>query len=156
MPAPKSTTSQPPFPASSTSTLALRVVMMPKDTNHYQTIFGGVILSLIDQAGFVQALRHRHHKWVTAAVDRVEFKAAVHIGDVVNCYARTVREGTTSVTVVVEVEAERCDSGKVVPVTAAQLVMVCIDAEGRPMPWRVDPAAKSARSRELPPLDAHS
>lgn len=141
--------SKPPVaPPSSQPTLALRVVMMPKDTNHYQTIFGGVILSLIDQACFVQALRHRHHKWVTAAVDRVEFKAPVFIGDVVNCRTRTVREGTTSVTVAVEVDAERCDTGQVVPVTSAQLVMVCVDNEGKPMPWRTKAGPNS-------PIEAH-
>lgn len=116
--------------------LVLRVVMMPKDTNHYQTIFGGVILSYIDQAGFVQALRHCHHKWVTAALDRVEFKAPVLIGDVVSFFGRTVREGTTSVTVAIDVQAERHDSGKIVNVTSAQLVMVCVNHAGTPVPWR--------------------
>lgn len=120
----------------STPELVLRVVMMPKDTNHYQTIFGGVILSYIDQAGFVQALRHRHHKWVTAAIDRVEFKAPVLIGDVVSFYGHTVREGNTSVTVAIDVQAERHDTGAVVGVTSAQLVMVCVDHGGTPVPWR--------------------
>ena len=94
---------------------------MPRDTNHYGTIFGGVILSYIDQAGFVAARRHAACKWVTAAIDRVEFKAPVLVGDVVNLYALTTRVGTTSVTVRIEVEAERNTDGTHVPVTAATL-----------------------------------
>lgn len=115
--------------------LALRVVTMPKDTNPYGTIFGGVILSYIDQAGFVQARRHAHVKWVTVAIDRVEFKQPVQLGDVVNFYACTLRSGRTSVTVRVEVEAERFASGQKVPVTSATLVMVAVDDQGRAMPY---------------------
>lgn len=117
------------------SELALRVVTMPKDTNPYGTIFGGVILSYIDQAGFVQALRHAHVRWVTVAIDRVEFKQPVHLGDAVNFYARTVRTGRTSVTVQVEVEAERFDNGEKVPVTSATLVMVAVDEGCRAVPF---------------------
>ena len=116
--------------------LALRVVMMPRDTNHYGTIFGGVILSYIDQAGFVEAQRHAPHKWVTVAVDRVEFKQPVFVGDVVNFYAETAREGTTSVTVKIEVEAERAETGAVVAVTSASIVLVSVDATGKPVPYR--------------------
>lgn len=114
---------------------ALRVVTQPKDTNHYGTIFGGVILSYIDQAGFVEARRHGRHRWVTAAIDRVEFKAPVHTGDVVNFYARTIRKGTSSVTVGVEVEAERYDSGETVPVTSASLTLVSVNAQGKAIPF---------------------
>jgi acyl-CoA thioesterase YciA len=73
---------------------------------------------------------------LTAAIDRVEFKAPVLIGDVVSFYGRTVREGTTSVTVAIDVQAERHDTGAVVGVTSAQLVMVCVDRAGTPVPWR--------------------
>ena len=86
--------------------LSLRVATLPRDTNHYGTIFGGVILSYVDQAGFIEARRHGAHRWVTAALDRVEFKSPVHVGDVVNFYTHTVKTGTKSVTVQVEVEAE--------------------------------------------------
>ena len=123
-------------PAAPQRSLALRVVTMPRDTNQYGTIFGGVILSYIDQAGFVEARRHGVHRWVTASMDRVEFKAPVHLGDTVNLYARTVRTGTKSVTVEIDVEAERFTSGQHVPVTAATLVMVSIDAAGNPIPFR--------------------
>ena len=109
---------------------------MPRDTNHYGTIFGGVILSYIDQAGFVEARHHGQHRWVTAAIDRVEFKAPVHVGDVVNFYATTTRLGTKSVTVSVEVEAERYSDGTTVPVTHATLVMVAVDRDGTPIAFR--------------------
>lgn len=109
---------------------------MPRDTNQYGTIFGGVILSYIDQAGFVEARRHGAHKWVTVALDRVEFKQPVHLGDVVACYTTTTRTGTKSVTIRVEVEAERYESGHVVPVTEASITLVSVDAEGRPIPFR--------------------
>jgi acyl-CoA thioesterase YciA len=120
-------------------TLSLRVGTLPRDTNHYGTIFGGVILSYIDQAGAFEARRHGRHRWVTAAIDRVEFHAPVHLGDIVNFYTRTVRLGTTSVTVQVDVEAERFGSGEVVPVTAATVVLVAVDAGGRPVPFRAPP-----------------
>lgn len=117
------------------SRLALRVVTMPKDTNQYGTIFGGVILSYIDQAGFVEARRHGCHRWVTAAIDSVSFKSPVNVGDTVSFNTRTVRTGTKSVTVAVDVVAERYASDQPVDVTHAQLVMVAVDAEGTPIPY---------------------
>jgi acyl-CoA thioesterase YciA len=119
--------------------LALRIATLPRDTNHYGTIFGGVVLSYIDQAGFVEARRHGSHRWVTAALDRVEFKAPIHVGDVVNLYATPRKFGTKSITILVEVEAERFTTAETVPVTAATMVMVAIDAEGRPIPFRSPP-----------------
>jgi acyl-CoA thioesterase YciA len=113
--------------------LSLRVVTQPKDTNHYGTIFGGVILSYIDQAGFVEAMRHGDHTWVTVAVDKVVFKKPVGVGDIVSLHTRTVRCGTTSVTVMVEVEVERHGTGEMVPVTEAQLTLVAVDGAGRPV-----------------------
>ena len=118
---------------------AIQVVMMPKDTNPYGTIFGGVILSYIDQAGFVEARHHGAHRWVTAAMDRVDFKAPVQLGDVVNLYATTVRTGTKSVTINIEVEAERYHTAQTVPVTSATLTMVSIDSHGKAIPFRSPP-----------------
>lgn len=108
---------------------------MPRDTNQYGTIFGGVILSYIDQAGFVEARRHGGHRWVTVALDRVEFKQPVMLGDVVALYTTTTRAGTTSVTVKVEVEAERYLGGKVVPVTEASITLVSVGDDCRPTPF---------------------
>ena len=115
--------------------LALRVVMMPRDTNQYGTIFGGVILSHVDQAGFVEARRHGAHRWVTAAMDHVDFAAPVHVGDTVGFYTTTTRVGTTSVGVRVDVEAERYDTRQTVCVTTATLTMVAVDDAGRPTPF---------------------
>lgn len=115
--------------------LALRVVTMPRDTNPYGTIFGGVILSYIDQAGFVQALSHGDFTWVTASIERVDFRAPVHLGDIVNVYTRTTRLGRTSLTIEAEVEAERCPEHSAVRVTTATLTMVALDDSGRPTPF---------------------
>lgn len=115
------------------------MVTLPRDTNPYGTIFGGVVLSWIDQAGFVEASRHGRHRWVTAAMDRVEFVAPVLVGDIVSLLTRTVRTGTTSVTVQVAVDAERRHSGACVRVTGATLTMVAVDAEGRPIPFAGPP-----------------
>ncbi|MCA9278109.1 MAG: acyl-CoA thioesterase [Phycisphaeraceae bacterium] len=120
-------------------TLALRVMTLTRDTNQYGTIFGGIILSYIDQAGFVEARRHGRHRWVTASVDRVDFHQPVHLGDVVNCYACTTRLGRTSVTVCVDVEAERYETGETVRVTTAMLTMVAVDAQGRSIPFSSPP-----------------
>lgn len=119
--------------------LALRVVMMPRDTNTYGAIFGGVILSHIDQAGFVEARRHGQHRWVTVALDRVEFHAPVFTGDVVSYFTCTTRTGRTSVTVRVEVDAERYLTGDTTRVTEAQLVMVAVNAAGTPIPFNAAP-----------------
>jgi acyl-CoA thioesterase YciA len=119
--------------------LSLRIVTLPRDTNQYGTIFGGVILSYIDQAGFVEARRHGVHRWVTASIERVDFKAPVHLGDTVNFLTHTVRTGTKSVTVEVAVEAERYTSTDTVPVTSATVTLVSVDAEGRPIPFDSPP-----------------
>ncbi len=119
--------------------LALRLATLPRETNHYGTIFGGVVLSYIDQAGFVEARRHGIHRWVTAAIDRVEFKAPIHVGDIISLYATATKLGTKSITILVEVEAERFSTGEAVPVTAATLVMVAVDASGKPIPFRSHP-----------------
>jgi acyl-CoA thioesterase YciA len=116
--------------------------MMPRDTNHQGTVFGGIILAHVDQAGYIEARRHGLHRWVTASVDRVDFKAPVHDGEVVEFKTRTIRLGRTSVAVQVIVDAERLD-GTWVHVTEAQLTMVAVDAEGRAIPFRDSPSQKA-------------
>jgi acyl-CoA thioesterase YciA len=119
----------------------LRVTMLPRDTNARGTIFGGVILSHIDLAGAVAAHRHAARNFVTKAMHEVEFIAPVYVGDVVSLYATLVREGRTSLTVRVEVEAERFqERGKVVKVTEAEVVYVSIDDHQKPAPIRSDGA----------------
>ncbi len=111
---------------------AIRVVMMPRDTNHHGTIFGGVILSYIDQAGAVAAIRHHCPKLVTVAMDKVIFDKPVHVGDLVSFYAEVCRVGRTSITARVTVVADRESSGEKVTVTTAEVTYVHVDSEGRP------------------------
>lgn len=118
---------------------ALRVVMMPRDANNYGSIFGGVILSYIDQAGYIEARKHGTHRWVTVSLDRVDFKEPVFMGDVVAFLTRTEKTGTTSVKVHVRVEAERFTHGDSVHVTEAHMTMVAVDAAGKPIPFKSPP-----------------
>jgi acyl-CoA thioesterase YciA len=121
--------------------LAIRVVMMPRDTNPYGTIFGGLLLSYIDQAGAIGA-RYEVVKAggpppcvVTVAVNRVEFKQPVLVGDVVSFRTSLVRLGRTSITMHVSVEAER--AGQTLRVTEAEVVSVAVDLSSpdrRPVP----------------------
>lgn len=115
---------------------ALRVVMMPRDANNYGSIFGGVILSYIDQAGYIEARRHGRHRWVTASIERVDFKAPVFLGDVVSFLTQTQSTGTSSVKVRIRVEAERYLGGEVAHVTEAHLTMVAVDDRGKSIPFR--------------------
>ncbi len=127
---------------------AIRVLLLPKDTNAYGTIFGGVILSHIDLASAIEARRAGPHRFVTKAMREVEFHQPVFVGDIVSFYTETRRIGRTSVTVGVLVEAERwgapsAGSGASAPterikVTEAEVVFVAVDAEGRPVPIRAE------------------
>jgi acyl-CoA thioesterase YciA len=115
---------------------AIKVLLLPKDTNALGTIFGGVILSHIDLASAVEARRHAARRFVTKAMNAVEFVAPVYVGDIVNFYCETLRVGRTSVTVRVSVEAERWSGGhgEAIPVTQAEVVLVSVDELGRPCP----------------------
>ena len=114
--------------------LAVKVVMMPRDTNPYGTIFGGVILSYIDQAGAIGA----HHEiqsrgWakqplVTVAMEKVEFHEPVFVGDTVSFWTVLDRIGTTSITIHVTVETER--GGKSLLLTQAEVTYVSVDLQG--------------------------
>jgi acyl-CoA thioesterase YciA len=124
---------------------AIRVLLLPKDTNAYGTIFGGVILSNIDLASAVEARKLAPHRYVTKAMHEVEFHEAVFVGDLVSFYTETARVGRTSVTVRVLVEAERWGSvaesgpirrGERVKVTEAEVVLVAVNELGRPIPIR--------------------
>lgn len=121
-------------PGPPSPTPAIRVVMMPKDTNAQGTIFGGVILSLIDQAAFVEALRQANHRYGTVAMDRVEFHEPVHVGDILSLWAETIRIGRTSVRVHVEVRALRRASRQEIRVTEADVIVVALDDANRPIP----------------------
>jgi len=111
---------------------AIRLTMMPRDTNAHGTVFGGVILSYIDVAGGVEAIRHtKHNRFVTVAMKEVIFHQPVFIGDLVSFYVKTLKVGNTSITVHVDVEASRFDDpGVVVKVTEAEVTFVAIDRNG--------------------------
>src|SRR5436309_7699490 len=86
---------------------AIRVLMMPRDTNAHGTIFGGVILSYIDQAGAIEARRQGCRLMLTVSMDKIVFHEPVHVGDLVSFWTETLRIGTTSITTKVTVEAIR-------------------------------------------------
>ena len=103
--------------------------MMPRDTNAHGTVIGGIILSYIDVAGGVEAVRHtKHERFVTVAMKEVIFHEPVFIGDLVSFYAETLKVGNTSITIHVDVEAERFgNKGQRVKVTEADVTFVAIN-----------------------------
>ena len=114
----------------------IRVTMMPRDTNAHGTIFGGVLLSYIDQAGAIEAPRHVKQKFVTVAIKEVVFHEPVHVGDVVSFFGSVKKKGRTSITVGIEVFSTRMMQAEPeeVRVTEAELTFVAIDSEGKPTP----------------------
>lgn len=123
--------------------LALKVVMMPRDTNPHGTIFGGVILSYIDQAGAVGVYHEIERSgWperqiVSVAMNRVEFHKPIFVGDIVSFWTTIVRIGTTSMTIHVDVEADR--KGHTEHLTEADVTYVAvqmIEGQRRPVPIR--------------------
>ncbi len=114
---------------------SIRVIMMPKDTNAHGTIFGGVILSYIDQAAAVEAKRHGASFIVTVAMREVVFHEPVLVGDLVSFYTKLVRIGRTSITVSVDVVSQRDErSAAPVKVTEAEVTFVNLDERRRPLP----------------------
>ena len=110
---------------------AIRVVMLPRDTNSQGTIFGGVILSYIDMAGAIEAHRKTGmDRFVTVAMREVIFHAPVFVGDLVSFYSETVKVGKTSITTRVMVEAVRYEGHQKVRVTEAEVVYVAVDKTG--------------------------
>jgi acyl-CoA thioesterase YciA len=114
--------------------VVLRVVPMPSDANYTGDIFGGWIMSQVDVAGSIPALRLARGRIATVAVNSFTFKQPVLIGDLVSFYANIVRVGRTSITVDVEVYAQRRTLHEAVKVTEATLTYVAVDEERRPRP----------------------
>ena len=119
--------------------LALKAAMMPRDTNVHGTIFGGVLLSYIDQAGAVGArFEARQNRWpdralVTVGMERVEFHQPVHVGDVVSFWTRLVRVGRSSITMHVLVDADQ--AGETVKLTEATVTYAAVELrDGRRKP----------------------
>jgi acyl-CoA thioesterase YciA len=114
---------------------AIRITLLPRDTNPQGTIFGGIILSYIDIAGAVEAHRRTGvERFVTVAMREVIFHQPVFVGDLVSFYSKILRIGTTSVTVQVIVEAERYGgTSERIKVTEAEVIYVAVDANRRKM-----------------------
>lgn len=113
----------------------LRLVPMPKDTNSGGDIFGGWVMSQVDIAGSIAAIKRARGRVVTVAVNEFQFHKPVFVGDLVSCYAEVVKVGRTSITVFVEVFSERGRHGnECIKVTEATLTYVAIDDQGKPRP----------------------
>lgn len=109
--------------------------MMPRDTNALGSIFGGHILSLIDLAAGQHARTIAPKKYVTKVMREVEFIAPVFVGDAVSFYCTTIKQGRTSISIQIDVEATRgVDSLHTTKVTTAEVVMVAVDSQNRPIP----------------------
>ena len=128
--------------------LVLKVVPMPADVNANGDIFGGWVMAQVDLAGSVLPQRISHTRMVTVAVNEFIFKQPVRVGDILSFYAGVQHVGRTSVTVNVEVFAERfSDQGHFVKVTEARLTYVAIDAQGHPQALPDTPQTRAWREK---------
>ena len=122
-----------PRPAS-VSQSTMTELMMPNMANNLGNVFGGVILSLIDRAAAVAAVRHARCPCVTVAIERVEFREPIHLGELVIAKANVNYVGRTSLDVGVRVEAENMVTGQLRHTNSCHLTFVAVDGEGRPKP----------------------
>ena len=118
----------------STTATVLAQVMTPESANPAGTVHGGIIMKLIDEAGGVAAYRHARANVTTASIDRLDFHAAVHVGDLLTLKASLNFTGRTSMDVGVRVEAENLVTGEVRHAASARLTYVALDAAGKPCP----------------------
>jgi acyl-CoA thioesterase YciA len=113
--------------------LVLKVIPMPADCNANGDIFGGWVMAQVDLAGSVLPARYTDGRMATVAVNEFIFKQPVRVGDILSFFSKVVRIGRTSITVKVEVFAERYRSqGTYIKVTEASLTYVAIDDNGKP------------------------
>ncbi len=117
---------------------AVRTLAMPADANASGDIFGGWLLSQMDIAGGIAAHDLSRGRVATVAVEAMEFHLPVYVGDLVSCYAEVTRAGRTSITVHVETEARRRDTGDTIKVTEGIFVYVALDENGCPRPVKSD------------------
>jgi len=121
--------------------LVLKVIPMPADSNANGDIFGGWVMAQVDLAGSVIPARYAGGRIATVAVNEFIFKQPVRVGDILSFYSKLTRIGKTSITVKVEVYAERFQAqGQFVKVTEANLTYVAIDEQGKPRPVPRRPA----------------
>ncbi|MGY8903677.1 MAG: acyl-CoA thioesterase [Burkholderiales bacterium] len=117
------------------TSLVLKVIPMPADCNANGDIFGGWVMAQVDLAGAVLAARHVRGRMATVAVNQFIFKQPVRVGDILSFFSHLTRTGNTSITVQVEVYAERfANQGHYIKVTEASLTYVAIDESGKPRP----------------------
>jgi acyl-CoA thioesterase YciA len=119
---------------------AVRTLAMPADTNPSGDIFGGWVLAQMDLAAGIVAAQRSRGRVATAALDGMSFHKPIYVGDLVSCYARVIRIGRTSMTVLVDTFVLRGRTGDEVKVTEGRFTLVAIDEQGRPRP--VPPDAK--------------
>lgn len=119
--------------------VTLMEMVFPSHTNHYGTLFGGIALQWMDKAAFIAASRHARKTVVTARSESIDFEQPVRSGQLVECTARVVETGKTSMTVETELWAEDLLSGDRCLCTRGRFVMVALDAHGKPA--QVGPAA---------------
>ena len=124
----------------------ISVVALPRDSNHYGFVYGGTVMSLVDQAAYAAAIRHARQPVVTVCVDHLTFLRPIHIGDIITVKAAVNYAGHTSMEVGVRVETERLESGESEHVGSAYLTMVAMDAQGQPAPV---PPLRPETSEEL-------
>ena len=122
--------------------LVLKVIPMPADCNANGDIFGGWVMAQVNIAGSIVPARYTRGRMATVAVNEFIFKQPVRVGDILSSFAGVERIGNTSITVKVEVYAERyARQQRYIKVTEARLTYVAIDADGRPRPIPRDDAA---------------
>ncbi|UTR12715.1 acyl-CoA thioesterase [Evansella sp. LMS18] len=121
------------LPASISRTTITKLVL-PPDTNHLGTIFGGVILSYIDEIAAITAMKHSQEVVVTASIDTVNFLSSAKVGDILYLEGVVISTGRTSMEVYVKVETQSLKSRKKTVTTTAILTMVAVDEKGRPTP----------------------
>lgn len=109
-------------------------LMMPQHANNLGHVFGGVVLSMLDKAAAIAAIRHARAACVTASIDRVDFREPIHVGDLVIMKASVNYAGRTSMEVGVRVEAEDLISGRRRHTNSCYVTFVAIDRNGRPLP----------------------
>ena len=133
-----STHSSSPVALPTDKELVLKVIPMPADCNANGDIFGGWVMAQVDLAGSVIPARHAQGRMATVAVNEFVFKQPVRVGDILSFFASLTRIGRTSITVQVEVYAERFQAqGQYIKVTEASLTYVAIDDSGKPRPIAV-------------------
>jgi acyl-CoA hydrolase len=125
---------EPRSPADSASQIS--ELMMPQHANMLGNVFGGVVLSMVDRAAAVTAMRHSGHDCVTVSIDRVDFREPIYVGELVTCVARVTFVGRTSMEIWVRVLAENLLTGVERHANTCFLTFVAIDDDHRPIPVR--------------------